>query len=175
MNKTLILTFDDKSNTIQTEVYRATLEYITKNLPNTTVYKFTNNQDLLTHVREHACSSVISTNDILPDTAFLLKGVGLVQIVIGMCKELMDISDIIIDPLPLSLGRKRRLREEWIGTVEDKRQRRDFLPAKQTMEVVFRKEDGSRSKLRLTETEAAAYAVGQRCQKHKGERLPRPI
>lgn len=99
MNKALILTFDIKSNIVRTAVYRATLEYIIENLPNATVYKFTNNQDLLKYVREHACSSVISTNDILPDTAFLLKGVGLVQIVIGMRKELMDISDIIIDPL----------------------------------------------------------------------------
>lgn len=85
------------------------------------------------------------------------------------------ILEFLIDVFPLSLGRKRRLREEWIGTVEDKRESRDFLPFKQGMEVVFRKEDGSRSKLRFTEAEAAPYAVGQRCQKHRGERLPRPI
>ena len=88
---------------------------------------------------------------------------------------ILDLIDIIIDPLPLSLGKKRRLREEWIGTVEDIRERGDFLPFKRTREVVFRREDGSRSKLKLTEPEATAYAVGQRCQKHKGEWLPCPI
>ena len=99
MNKTLILTFDVQSKNVRTVVYRATLEYIMENLSNATVYKFANNQDLLKYVREHTFSSVISTNEILPDTAFILKGMGLVQIVIGMRKELMDISDIIIDPL----------------------------------------------------------------------------
>ena len=59
------------------------------------------------------------------------------------------ILDLVVDFIPLSLGKKRRLREEWIGTVEDKRGLRDFLPSKQGTEVIFRKEDGSRSKLRL--------------------------
>ena len=99
MNKVLILTFEDQSKNVRTVVYRATLEYIMENLSNATIYKFANNQDLLKYVIEHSFSSVISTNEIPSDTAFLLKGVGLVQIVIGMSKELMDISDIIIDPL----------------------------------------------------------------------------
>ncbi len=99
MNKALILTFDVQSKNVRTVAYRATLEYIQENLSNATVYKFTNNQDLLKYVREHTFSSVISTNEIPSDTAFLLKGIGLVQIVIGMRTELMDISDIMIDPL----------------------------------------------------------------------------
>lgn len=84
MNKALILNFDVQSKNVRTVVYRATLEYIMENLSNATVYKFANNQDLLKYVREHTFSSVISTNEIPSDTAFLLKGVGLVQIVIGM-------------------------------------------------------------------------------------------
>ncbi len=99
MNKALILTFDVQSKNVRTVAYRATLEYIQENLSNATVYKFTNNQDLLKYVREYTFSSVISTNEIPSDTAFLLKGIGLVQIVIGMRTELMDISDIMIDPL----------------------------------------------------------------------------
>lgn len=88
---------------------------------------------------------------------------------------ILDLIDIILDPLPLFLGKKRRLREEWTGTVEEIRERRGLFAVKQSREVVFRKEDGSRSGFKLTEPEAAAYSVGQRCRKHKGERLPRPI
>lgn len=101
MKETLVLTFNGESQDIKLRIYRETLKYIADNLSNAEVYQFVDNQDLLRYVTKHNFSSVISTNEIPRDTVFLLKGVGLVQILIGMQKELLDISDIIIDPLVL--------------------------------------------------------------------------
>lgn len=99
MKETLILTFSKKTKQPRDQVYRHTLNYIADNLPSGEVYRFVNNQDLLKFLGKHKFSTVIATSEIPLDTAFLLKGAGLVQILIGMRQDLIDISDIIIDPL----------------------------------------------------------------------------
>lgn len=99
MRKTLVLTFNRKTNDVRQRVYRLTLEFVAENLPDTCVYKFVNNKELLKYVTEQGISSVVYDNEMHSDTAFLLKGLGVVQILVGMKKELLEISDIIIDPL----------------------------------------------------------------------------
>jgi len=99
LRETMILTFDKGSEEIRSKVYSKTLRHIADNLPDAGIYRFVNNQDLLSYVTAHNFSSVISTNAMPRDTAFLLKGFGLVQILIGIREDLLDICDITIDPL----------------------------------------------------------------------------
>lgn len=99
MKEILILTFGKESPDIKIRVYRETLKYISDNLSGVEVYQFAGNQDLLKYVEKHKFSSVISTNEIPSETAFILKGLGLVQILIGMREDIINASDIIVDPL----------------------------------------------------------------------------
>lgn len=99
MKETLILTFKDASNDIRRQVYRKTLKHIGENLANSIIYQFADNQKLIKFIKEHEFSSIVYTNEISDETVFLLKGLGLVQILIGIREDLIDVSDIIIDPL----------------------------------------------------------------------------
>lgn len=101
MKEILILTFQEDCRDIKTKVYRHTLSYIADKLLNAENYQFVNNHTLLDYIKKHNFSTVISTNEISCETAFLIKGLGLAQIVIGMRNELIDTSDIILDPLVL--------------------------------------------------------------------------
>ncbi len=99
MKEILILNFKQEREDIKTCVYRETLKYVEGNLANARSYQFTDNHNLAEYIVKGNFSSVISTNEIHQDTAFLLKGIGLVQILIGIRDDLFDISDIIIDPI----------------------------------------------------------------------------
>ena len=99
LKETLVLTFDGEYSDTKVRVYRETVRYIAENLPNAEVYQFVNNEGLLNTIEKYKLSSVISTNEIPHDTALFLKGMGVVQILIGTKKELLNICDIIIDPL----------------------------------------------------------------------------
>lgn len=99
MKDVLVILFKNRSKNIKTRVYRETLKHITGRLSDVRTYRFVNNRNLLKLVEKNNFTSVISTNEISSDTALLVKGAGLVQILIGMEKSLLEISDIIIDPL----------------------------------------------------------------------------
>lgn len=94
----LVIYHQEECNDIQIQIYRETLDYIAKNAPNVTIYKFINNEDLLKFINGHDFLSVIATKEISYQTSLLLKGLGLIQIIIGEKKEIEDIVDIIIDP-----------------------------------------------------------------------------
>ncbi len=94
----------------QNMVYNDTLDYIAAQLPNVARYDFSDNDDLLKYVKENDFSMVISTNEIPLDTVLALKGQGLVHILIGMKDDLLDVSDIIIDPL------LRKSEKYFVGT-----------------------------------------------------------
>ena len=99
MKKTLILTFEKTPRDIKTRVYRHTLNYIAGNLENAEVYQFRSNKDLTKHITSNKFSVVVSTCELSSDTAFLLKGLGVVQIIIGIREALINVSDIMVDPL----------------------------------------------------------------------------
>lgn len=99
MKKTLVLNFGPKTKNVKQKIYRFTLEHIAQKLPNARIYHFSTNKDLLNYIQRHSFSTIVYTNEMPSETAFLLKGIGLVQILIGIKKELLEIADIIIDPL----------------------------------------------------------------------------
>ena len=88
----------DKDN-IKADIYWKTLDYIAHRMDNSEIYKFENNEDLLKYIKENEFSTVITTNEVALDTAVLLKGAKLVHILIGMREDLLEVSDIIVDPL----------------------------------------------------------------------------
>lgn len=95
----LIIKYQEDCQDIKSKVYRETIEFIAKNSMNVTVHKFRDNQNLLEIIRKHDFSTVVTTHEISYQTSILLKGLNLVQIVIGMNYESEDVADIIIDPL----------------------------------------------------------------------------
>ncbi|NQV00054.1 MAG: GNAT family N-acetyltransferase [Parcubacteria group bacterium] len=99
MNEVLILVLNKKSSGIREQVYAATVKYIASNIPNSKTYEFSDNRELIEYIKTNQFSTVVYSNDIATETCFLLKGLGLVQILIGMRDDLTQVSDIIIDPL----------------------------------------------------------------------------
>ncbi len=99
LKEVLIIKFREKPDDFKSEIYGETLDFIAQNDNNICCYHFKDNQELMTVVNDHTFTTVIYANDIPIDTALLLKGLGFVQILIGMRDDLVDISDIIIDPL----------------------------------------------------------------------------
>jgi len=95
----LILRYGSKPNDLRTCVYRDTLDYISKNVPSSVEYLYKNDKELLEFIRKHKFMSVVSTNELTYETSLLLKGLDLIQISIGKNADLVEISDIIIDPL----------------------------------------------------------------------------
>jgi|TARA_B100002003_G_C14146049_1_gene551042 dTDP-4-amino-4,6-dideoxy-D-galactose acyltransferase len=95
----LIIKYQEDCQDIKSRVYRETLEFIARNSMNVTVHKFKDNQCLLEVIHKHDFSSVVTTHEISFQTSILLKGLNLVQIVIGKNSKSEDVADIIIDPL----------------------------------------------------------------------------
>lgn len=96
---TLVLRFKAEDAGVKSRVYRDTLEFIAAETDFSSVYSFRGNQDLLSHVLRNKFHAVVMTNEVPCETALLLKGLGLVQIIIGLREDLVDICDIVIDPL----------------------------------------------------------------------------
>lgn len=101
----LIIYHKKECDDLQIQVYRETLDYIVKNAPKVTVYQFIDDKGLLEFINGRDFSSVIATMEISYQTSLLLKGLGLIQIIIGVKKELENIADIIIDPNSYKSGK----------------------------------------------------------------------
>jgi len=99
LKEALVLSFDGKGADVRSKVYAGTQQHIADNLPGTVAHTFESNEELLKVVKGHEFSKVIYTSAIPYDTAVILKGIGLVQILIGLREDLVDLSDVIIDPL----------------------------------------------------------------------------
>lgn len=97
--KPLILKVHGQGKSLREKVYRETLDFISEKTPGAELYTFTDNASLLNYLFNNPKAVVVSTDEIPKDTALLLKGMGIVHILIGMSEEFNKISDIIIDPL----------------------------------------------------------------------------
>jgi len=84
---------------IRVKIYRDTMEYIARSLPRAVVHDYVDDDDLLSFIKRHSFYSVISTIEISYRTSVLLKGLDLIQILIGKRGDLTETCDIIIDPL----------------------------------------------------------------------------
>ncbi len=98
LTETVVLNFSKKNSDLKSQVYQETLDYIASG-SGARVHEFKDNRQLVTFLQGAEYSVIVSTNDIPAETALLLKGLGIVQILIGMREDLLDVSDIIIDPL----------------------------------------------------------------------------
>ena len=105
LKERLILTFKAGPDDIRSQVYSKTLEFIAEKLPGALVHNFKDNAALLKLISRHRFSTVIYTGDIAYETALFFKGLSLVQILIGMREDLVDMADVIIDPLILKSER----------------------------------------------------------------------
>jgi hypothetical protein len=82
--------------------------------------------------------------------------------------------DFIFGFLVLLFVRTREKRQDWVGTVEEKKVRRGFSAARYRYVVIFRKEDGQGKKLRMDQDDFDMYQEGKRYHKKRGEYLPDP-
>lgn len=82
--------------------------------------------------------------------------------------------DLIVELFWIRFKRNRIKRQEWHGTVEKKKNPRGHSLAKYGSVVYFRKEDGRRTKLKMTKDDSALYQEGKRYHKASGEDLPDP-
>ena len=95
----LVIKHPQETEDIRTKTYRETLEYVAQNVPNVIVYDYADDRALLNFIMKHDFSTVISTNEISHKTSVILKGLDLIQIIVGKSDDLTDVSDIIIDPM----------------------------------------------------------------------------
>lgn len=95
----LVLMFPGKTNNICSDVYRKTAEFIAAKAPNAVRYNYRGDVALLNFIQKHKFYAVVSTNEISPKTAILLKGLDLIQVLIGAKQSAIETADIIIDPL----------------------------------------------------------------------------
>ncbi len=102
LKELLVLHFPGLSEEVKDVVYRETVKYIADHLAAGRTYEFKDNPGLLRHIKEQRISTVVSTCEMPLETALLLKGLGVVQISIGKNDELVEVSDIIIDPMILN-------------------------------------------------------------------------
>jgi len=83
--------------------------------------------------------------------------------------------DLFVDSLlilPAVLNRKREIRREWSGIVEEKRARPNRFLSKYAYTIVFRTDDGKGKRLRMRKDDFDLYREGKRYIKKAGTYLP---
>ena len=86
--------------------------------------------------------------------------------------------DFFVDSLlivPFLLKRKRDIRLEWSGIVEEKKARISHFLSKYAYTVIFRTDDGERKKLRMGKDDFNLYREGVRYIKKPRSYLPDSI
>jgi hypothetical protein len=85
------------------------------------------------------------------------------------------ILELIIYAIFPYFRRKKRRKEEWYGTVEEKRIEGDFSLKKQACVVVFRTNEGQKRKMKMSEELFNKYEKGKQYHKRSGEDYPDPV
>ena len=88
------------------------------------------------------------------------------------CRGVIDLFVDSLLILPAVLKRKREIRQEWSGTVEEKRARPNRFLSKYAYTVVFRMDDDTKKLLRMGKDEYDLYREGKRYIKKAGTYLP---
>jgi dTDP-4-amino-4,6-dideoxy-D-galactose acyltransferase len=107
---TLIIDFADMGSIseIGKYVYCRTLDFLYERIPNSVRRSFTQNDELIHYIIANSIEVVICTRKLPLTTSLMLKGLGLVQIILGSSDELKDVVDIVIDPLILNSEDRNR-------------------------------------------------------------------
>jgi dTDP-4-amino-4,6-dideoxy-D-galactose acyltransferase len=95
----LILKHQEQPQGIRRQVYRKTLQFLSENVSQALVHNFESDDELIAFIRQNDCYCICCTNELSPKTSAILKGLGIIQVVIGSRPALEETADIIIDPL----------------------------------------------------------------------------
>jgi len=79
-------------------VYLKILDIISESNPLSEQYKYIDSQSLIHKIEGSEHHSLVTTSAIKKEICFLLRGMGIVVVVIGHDNDLVDIVDISIDP-----------------------------------------------------------------------------
>jgi len=80
----------------------------------------------------------------------------------------------ILEFIILWLTRQKRKKEEWLGVLQEKKVKGAYSLSKLRHELIFRKEDGKKIKIKVDEEASSLYEKGKRYLKRSGELLPDP-
>jgi hypothetical protein len=80
----------------------------------------------------------------------------------------------ILEFIVFWLSKQKRKKEEWLGVLKEKRVKGGYSISKQRHELIFRKEDGKKVKIKVDKEVYALYEQGKRYLKRSGEFLPDP-
>ena len=89
-----------------------------------------------------------------------------------MIAELIELVFYLLIP---AFRKRKKREEEWYGVVEDIQVKSDFSIAKHNCVVVFRRDDGTKRKIKVSEADFHSFEKGKRYLKKAGEDLPVPI
>ena len=85
-----------------------------------------------------------------------------------------DLIELVVELFIPAFRKKKKREEEWYGVVEDKLIKSDFSVAKYNCVVVFRRDDGSKRKFKVSEADFHSLEKSKRYYKQAGEKLPAP-
>lgn len=81
----------------------------------------------------------------------------------------------ILESIVLWLTKRKRKKEEWLGVLKEKKEKKGLLSgSRQRHELIFKKEDGKKIKIKVGEEAYALYEKGKRYLKRSGDLLPDP-
>lgn len=86
-----------------------------------------------------------------------------------------DLIELVVELFIPALRKKKKRDEEWYGVVEDKHTKSDYSVAKCNCVVVFRKDDGTKQKFKVSEADFHSFEKGKRYLKKAGEDIPVPV
>lgn len=89
-----------------------------------------------------------------------------------MIAELIEMVFYLLVP---AFRKKKKREDEWYGVVEEKQVKSDFSIAKYNCVVVFRRDDGTKRKFKVSEADFHSFEKGKRYLKKAGEDLPAPV
>jgi len=95
----LILYSPNKIASLKELVWLQMLDFLLESIPDAEKYEYFDDQALTHKIDEGAHTTVVVTGCIEKKTSFLLRGMEVVQVVIGRNDAVVDLVDIVIDPL----------------------------------------------------------------------------
>ncbi len=85
-----------------------------------------------------------------------------------------DILEIMLEFLLRHWKRKRQMESDWFSVVEKKKDKGIFSPRRRPCLVIFRTEDGSRKKFRMSQDDCSRYQLRKKYHKKQGDLMPDP-
>lgn len=159
MNDILVVKITDGAADLRQRVYNETLDFLVDNIDSAQLYEYLGFSDFVTFVKKHSFSTIVFTNVIGVDVAYLLKGMGKVQIMMGFDPELNDVVDIVIDPL------SRRSDRHLVGPRYVLPKIVEEYPIEELADILGMPSDLLRESVRHNEAETTLLSIVKLCEK----------